>query len=39
LFYGLPIVRKLGEAHGGSVSATSVLGEGSIFTLRLPAWG
>jgi two-component system sensor histidine kinase BaeS len=34
---GLPIVRKLVEAHGGSVSATSVLGEGSIFTLRLPA--
>lgn len=34
---GLAIVRKLVEAHGGSVSATSVEGQGSVFTLRLPA--
>ncbi|MGW7230837.1 sensor histidine kinase [Streptomyces cyaneofuscatus] len=36
---GLAIVRKLAEAHGGSVSATSTEGEGSAFTLRLPASG
>ncbi|WP_432869323.1 HAMP domain-containing sensor histidine kinase [Microbispora rosea] len=34
---GLPIARKLAEAHGGSLSATSIVGEGSTFTLRLPA--
>lgn len=34
---GLPIARKLAEAHGGSLSATSVVGVGSTFTLRLPA--
>ncbi|WP_327371329.1 HAMP domain-containing sensor histidine kinase [Streptomyces sp. NBC_01217] len=34
---GLAIVRKLAEAHGGSVSAVSVEGKGSVFTLRLPA--
>ncbi|MFF9569055.1 sensor histidine kinase [Streptomyces sp. NPDC014685] len=33
---GLAIVRKLAEAHGGSVGAVSVEGEGSVFTLRLP---
>ncbi len=34
---GLAIVRKLAEAHDGSASAVSVPGEGSVFTLRLPA--
>ncbi|MFD5203248.1 sensor histidine kinase [Streptomyces sp. NPDC058375] len=33
---GLAIVRKLIEAHGGTVEATSTEGEGSTFALRLP---
>ncbi|MFC8694301.1 sensor histidine kinase [Streptomyces parvus] len=33
---GLAIVRKLVEAHGGTVEATSTEGEGSTFALRLP---
>ena len=34
---GLPIVKEIAEAHGGSISPTSQLEKGSIFTLRLPA--
>lgn len=34
---GLAIVRRLAEAHGGSASAVSTEGAGSVFTLRLPA--
>ncbi|MEU1470444.1 ATP-binding protein [Streptomyces sp. NPDC005761] len=34
---GLAIVRKLVEAHGGTATAGSVPGEGSVFTLCLPA--
>jgi two-component system sensor histidine kinase BaeS len=34
---GLAIVRKLVQAHGGTVTAASVLGQGSTFTVRLPA--
>ncbi|GAA1527849.1 sensor histidine kinase [Kribbella lupini] len=34
---GLAIVRSLVEAHHGQVTATSVLGQGSTFTVRLPA--
>jgi signal transduction histidine kinase len=33
---GLYIVRKLVEAHGGSISAESRIGEGSTFTFTLP---
>ncbi|WP_254667927.1 sensor histidine kinase [Streptomyces griseus] len=33
---GLSIVRQLVEAHGGTVSVTSVLHEGTVFTLTLP---
>ncbi|OIJ95636.1 sensor histidine kinase [Streptomyces colonosanans] len=33
---GLAIVRRLAEAHHGTVTATSTPGAGSTFTLRLP---
>lgn len=33
---GLAIVRHVAESHGGTVSATSELGAGSTFTVRLP---
>jgi signal transduction histidine kinase len=33
---GLYIARQLAEAHGGSLTVSSKLGEGSLFTLRLP---
>ena len=34
---GLSIVRHVAGAHGGSVAVESVEGQGSTFTLRLPA--
>src|SRR6185369_16105920 len=34
---GLALTRRLAEAHGGSVSLESRLGEGSRFTVHLPA--
>lgn len=34
---GLPNVRRIATAHGGTVSVKSTVGEGSTFTLALPA--
>lgn len=34
---GLAMVRQIARAHGGDVSVTSVPGEGSVFTIRVPA--
>ncbi|MEU9443621.1 HAMP domain-containing sensor histidine kinase [Streptomyces sp. NPDC048304] len=36
---GLPIVRHLVAAHGGTAEAASESGSGAVFTLRLPAAG
>ena len=36
---GLAITKWVAQAHGGSVTVASRLGEGSTFTLRLPASG
>ena len=33
---GLSLVRSMAELHGGALTAESSLGEGSVFTLRLP---
>jgi signal transduction histidine kinase len=35
---GLPIVKEIVEAHGGTVSVTSQVEKGSVFTLRLPVF-
>lgn len=35
---GLALVRQMALAHGGQVYATSVLGQGSTFTLKLPLY-
>lgn len=35
---GLSIVKHVAENHGGEVEVSSVLGEGSSFTLRLPPY-
>jgi signal transduction histidine kinase len=34
---GLPIVKEIAEAHSGTISVTSQVDKGSVFTLRLPA--
>jgi signal transduction histidine kinase len=34
---GLSLVRHIAEAHGGRVTVASGPGEGSVFTLQLPA--
>jgi len=36
---GLAIARGVAEAHGGTVTVSSVAGEGSVFTLHLPRAG
>ncbi|GAA3441986.1 PAS domain-containing sensor histidine kinase [Planomonospora venezuelensis] len=36
---GLTIARAVAEAHGGTISASSTPGEGSVFTITLPASG
>ncbi|HEY1533117.1 MAG TPA: HAMP domain-containing sensor histidine kinase, partial [Polyangiaceae bacterium] len=33
---GLSIVRGIVDAHGGTIHATSSLGEGTVFSLTLP---
>lgn len=33
---GLPIVKEIAEAHGGTIAVASQIHKGSIFTLRLP---
>jgi len=34
---GLPIAKAIIEAHGGQITVESVQGEGSIFSITLPA--
>jgi signal transduction histidine kinase len=36
---GLPIVKAISDAHGGTLGIESALGEGTTFTLKLPVSG
>jgi two-component system OmpR family sensor kinase len=36
---GLATVRRIVEAHGGEIAVSSVVGQGSVFRIRLPAAG
>jgi two-component system sensor histidine kinase/response regulator len=36
---GLALARRIVEAHGGSITATSDPGRGSVFVITLPAYG
>jgi signal transduction histidine kinase len=35
---GLPLAKSLAELHGGTLAVHSVLNEGTVVTVRLPAW-
>ncbi|MCT7966625.1 hybrid sensor histidine kinase/response regulator [Laspinema sp. D1] len=35
---GLHLCKRITEAHNGTIDVESVLGQGSIFRVRLPAW-
>jgi signal transduction histidine kinase len=35
---GLHLCKRITEAHNGTINVQSVLGEGSVFSVRLPAW-
>ncbi len=35
---GLHLCKRITEAHHGTIDVQSVLGEGSVFSVRLPAW-
>jgi signal transduction histidine kinase len=34
---GLAMVRQIARGHGGEIAVTSAIGQGSVFTLKLPA--
>ena len=36
---GLAFCKMVAESHGGSISVESELGQGSVFTVRLPVAG